>query len=198
MYKALLDTCVLWPSLQRDFLLSLAAEGLYAPVLSEGILGELEYHEELKHLERSGLSPDEAAGKARHLAAAMREAFADSIVHGWEGLEGSLGLPDPDDEHVIAAAVIAGAGAIVTENLRDFPEGCVPAGIQVVPARIFLFETVSLRPSLGAKAVTTMAERSGRVHEKKAPLQILDDLDRLYGLRDCTRLIRLEMGLESV
>jgi hypothetical protein len=36
--------------------------------------------------------------------AQMREAF-DSLVSGWEELEGGLSLPDEDDQHVLAAAI---------------------------------------------------------------------------------------------
>ena len=48
MVTALLDTCALWPSLRRDFLLSLAIEGLYRPVWNSVVLAELEYEEAAK------------------------------------------------------------------------------------------------------------------------------------------------------
>jgi excisionase family DNA binding protein len=65
MFAALLDTSVLWPSLQRDFLLSLAIEGIYRPLWSSAILAELEYHETHKLVDR-GQQPLVAAAGASH------------------------------------------------------------------------------------------------------------------------------------
>jgi hypothetical protein len=66
-----------------------------------------------------------ATRRAARLVSQMRAAFADAEVAGWEALEGSYGLPDADDEHVVAAAATAGAGVIVTHNLKGFrPRGC--------------------------------------------------------------------------
>lgn len=56
MFPALLDTCVLWPSRQRDFLLSLAVVNLYRPLWSSAILDELRYHEIEKLIERHGFA----------------------------------------------------------------------------------------------------------------------------------------------
>lgn len=56
----------------------------------------------------------------------------DAMVTGWEPLEGTFSLPDPDDEHVVAAAVVGGTGVIVTLNRKDFPRDRVPGHIQVI------------------------------------------------------------------
>lgn len=122
MFSALLDTCVLWPGVQRDFPLSLAYEYLYRPVWSWRLLEEVEYVEEQKLIKR-GASHEDAARRAAFLVDQMRGAFSDAEVVGWEGLEGTYGLPDPDDEHLVAAAVVGGAGAIVTDNTDGLPHG---------------------------------------------------------------------------
>lgn len=181
MFTATLDTSVLWPSLQRGFLLPLAIEGAYRPTWSSVILDELEFHEEAKLVKR-GTSRAEAAARASTLVAAMRREFADAEVEGWEPLEGTFGLPDPDDEHVVAAAVIAGAGAIVTENVRDFPSDKIPPSIQVLGAREFAKNTVALSPRYARAAVQEIANRSGRYGPELTVDAILDILQDRYGM----------------
>jgi hypothetical protein len=90
MFAALLDTCVLWPSLQRDFLLSLAVEGMYRPLWSAAIIEELAEHETRK-LVRRGEEPAKAVTRTLHLLEQMSCRFDDAEVQGWEGLEGAYG-----------------------------------------------------------------------------------------------------------
>jgi hypothetical protein len=187
MFAAVLDTSVLWPSLQRDFLLSLAIEGLYRPLWSSAILAELEYHEARKLVDR-GDEADEAARRASYLIDRMTTAFDDALVDNWEPLEGAFGLPDKDDEHVVAAAVVGGAGAIVTDNLRDFPSAKIPAHIKVLSPAQFAADTVSVSPDTARRAVQTMARRYSE------PALSIDDItvrlvDR-YGMTEAAELIR--------
>jgi hypothetical protein len=189
VFTALLDTCVLWPSLQRDFLLSLAVEGLYRPIWSTTILEELEYTEERKLVQR-GEEPPKAALRAQHLTREMRQAFDDAEVEGWEGLEGTYGLPDPDDEHVVAAAVVGGAGAIITHNVKDFPEASVPAAIHVLLPQTFAANTVELSPTRALVAIRTIAARSGRHGPELTTLGVLDLLADRYGMGQAVELIR--------
>jgi len=45
----------------------------------------------------------------------------DCLITNYEDLISSLTLPDPDDRHVLAAAILGRADVIVTFNLADFP-----------------------------------------------------------------------------
>jgi hypothetical protein len=74
VFSAVLDTCVLWPSLQRDFVLSMAVEGLYRPLWSEAILEELHRHEQVKWLDRAK-DHDEARRRGDHLIEQIRAVF---------------------------------------------------------------------------------------------------------------------------
>ena len=187
MFAAVLDTCVLWPSLQRDFLLSLAVEGLYRPLWSSAVLAELQEHEARK-LVRHGADRARADEAARRLIDAMHRAFDDACVSGWEPLEGTFGLPDPDDEHLIATAVIGGAGVIVTENLRDLPSEKMPPGVQVVTPREFALETVEVSPTLARRALTEISLRSHRT--PRTVDELLAILDVRYGMSAAVSLLR--------
>jgi hypothetical protein len=189
VFTALLDTCVLWPSLQCDFLLSLAVEGLYRPIWSAAILDELEYEEEQKLVAR-GEHPAKAGQRARRLVCEMRRAFDDAEVEGWEGLEGTYGLPGQDDEHVVAAAVVGGAGAIVTLNGKDFPKEKIPATLHVISPREFAANTVELSPMRALVAIQTIAARSGRCGARMDVSGVLDLLADRYGMDRAVELIR--------
>ena len=185
MFAAILDTSVLWPSLQRDFLLSLAVEGIYRPLWSEAILQELRTHETLK-LAKRGSDAEDAAISANHLIAEMKTHFSDALVTGWEPLEGTYGLRDPDDEHVVAAAVIGGAGTIVTANIKDFD--AVPAEIQVQPPHEFALDQVTVDPIRAARAITAISKRHTR--SQHTPIEILKLLDNRYNMHSLVPLVK--------
>jgi hypothetical protein len=52
----------------------------------------------------------------------MNAHVRDALVDGHQPLIPALELPDPDDRHVLAAAIQCGADLILTFNLDDFPE----------------------------------------------------------------------------
>lgn len=66
-------------------------------------------------------------------------------VDGWEALEDTLTLPDPDDRHVVAAAVGGRADAIVTANTRDYPSEVLGRlNIEVVHPHAFWLDQLDL------------------------------------------------------
>jgi hypothetical protein len=58
----------------------------------------------------------------------MTGVIRDVLVVGYEPLIDVVVLPDPDDRHVVAAAIRARTQVIVTANIRDFPAASLAAG----------------------------------------------------------------------
>ncbi len=187
MFTALLDTSVLWPSLQRDFLLSMAAEGLYRPIWSQAVLDELAYTEAAKRVRR-GAEPGPARRAAEWLVSQMQGAFDDACVTGWEPLVGSYGLPDPDDEHLVAASVVGGAGIIVSDNVKDLPSDLLPDGLSVATAASFAADTVSVAPELARIALEGISARY--TNPPRDADTLLDLLRDRYGMHDVAMLLR--------
>ena len=113
--SAVYDACVLYPAPLRDLLMWLAVSDAVRPYWTEAI------HEEWM---RSVLvdRPDLTRGQLERTKSQMNTHVHDALVEGYESLIAGLTLPDPDDRHVLAAAIHARAGVIVTFNLKDFPE----------------------------------------------------------------------------
>ena len=91
------DANALYPNAQRDLLIRVAQHGLVQAKWTEEILDEMCRARKRKH-------PDLAPGKLTRLRALMNAAVADCLVTGYEDLIEGLKLPDPDDQHVLAAA----------------------------------------------------------------------------------------------
>jgi predicted nucleic acid-binding protein len=184
VFAALLDTCVLWPSKQRDFLLSLAVQNLYRPLWSSEILAELHEHE-LAKLIKQGVADAEA--RTARLIEQMRTHFDDAEVENWQPYEGTFGLPDLDDEHVLAAAVAGHAGTIVTGNVKDFPPVKIPPGIDVVEPTEFAANTVSVAPDLALQAVVDLTRRFN--NPPMSADAFLEVLRERYGMHEAVDLI---------
>ena len=78
----------------------------------------------------------------------------DAKVSGYKDLIAALVLPDPDDRHVLAAAIKVGANAIVTFNLKDFPDDFLSKyGIEAVHPDEFVYGQIDLAPAIACGAI---------------------------------------------
>ena len=112
-FVVLLDANVLYPFVLRDFLVTLATTELYQAKWTDRI-----HDEWTRNLLKQR---PELVGALVKTRALMNVAVPDCLVTRYEPLIEGLQLPDPDDRHVLAAAIQCGAQIIVTKNLIDFP-----------------------------------------------------------------------------
>jgi predicted nucleic acid-binding protein len=133
---AIINACVLYSAPVRDLVVRLAQAGLLSARWTD------EIHDEWMRsvLKNNPQLSRERLERTRRL---MDEAIRDSLVTGHGALVDSLTLPDPDDRHVLAAAIHAGASVIVTFNLADFPRGTLaPHGVDARHPDEFLCEVL--------------------------------------------------------
>jgi PIN domain-containing protein len=153
-FTVVYDACVLYPAAVRDLLIEVARSGLFrakwtARIHREWIDAVLRTR---KDLQRSQLE---------RAAALMDRAVPDCLVTGFEGLEGGLAaLPDPNDHHVLAAAIHSGAQEIVTFNLRDFPDGVLSTyRMAAIHPDTFVEHLLDLNPEVVCQCVRRIRSR---------------------------------------
>lgn len=161
------DACVLYPFSLRDLLIRLAQADLFQAKWTAEILDECFGNLKAKH-------PDKAdqLDRTRTL---MGNAVRDWEVVGHESLVEGLELPDPDDRHVLAAAIEAGAQVIVTFNTKHFPASSLgPHGIDAHTPDTFVGHVFDLDEGLVCRV---LAEQAGDL--RNPPMTAGELLDRL-------------------
>ena len=182
---AFYDASVLYPAALRNLLMHLALTGLFrarwsAAVHDEWIGALLRRRSDLsrERLERTRMLMDLHA--------------ADALVTGYEDLIEDLRLPDPDDRHVLAAAIRGRADLIVTTNLRDFPANVLGQfGIEPQHPDEFVLSLLGLAPDL-----VTGAARDHRESLKNPPVTIEQYLETL-AVQGLTRTVPVLRGYMS-
>lgn len=188
MHRVVLDTCVLVPGLQRDFLLQLAAQGAYTPLWSSGTLDELDYV--LARLDERAQRHHFRANR-RRLIETMVNVFPGSTIEAPRDENYSYELIDSKDAHVIHAAVAGAAAMIVTDDLRaGFDASPVVHRLQisVLTPRTFTAEVATGNASASLAAIHAIAQR------KKSPP--MTDQEVVDALRERCEFVELADLLE--
>lgn len=171
-FTAVLDANVLYPALLRDVLLSLAQTGIYVARWSADIEDEWS-----RHLIQD--FPDKEAS-IRKMALQMQTAIPDCLIRGYEPFIEGLKLPDPDDRHVLAAAIVGHADVIVTSNIKDFPREILAGyDLELQSPDEFLVNQLNLYPLRALEALKAMRQRWRR---PEMPATAMIDLMEQRGL----------------
>jgi Predicted nucleic acid-binding protein, contains PIN domain len=150
------DANVLYPSTLRDLLIRIAQAGLVQAKWTDQILDEM-----FRNLRAN--RPDLVSTQLDRTRTLMNAAVRDCLVRGYQPLVEAVKLPDPDDRHVVAAAIRAGAQMIVTANTQDFPtEAIAQWDIEVRAPDDFICDQIDLDRQAVFGAVQRIADSWSR------------------------------------
>ncbi|MEU6172866.1 PIN domain-containing protein [Streptantibioticus parmotrematis] len=167
-FVVIYDANVLYPSVLRDVLIRVAQEGLVQAKWTHEILDET-FASIRKNL------PDLAPEKLARTRQLMLNSVRDCLITRYEPLIDAVELPDPDDRHVLAAAIRAKAQSIVTFNLVDFPrEALEPWDVEAVHPDLFLEGLIDLAPEVVYGQIQRIADSW-----RNPPGTVEDVIDRI-------------------
>lgn len=113
-FIAVYDACVLYPAPLRDLLMQLAATNIFRAKWTNDI-----HDEWIRNVLKS--RPDLTSDQLDRTRKLMDQNALDCLVENYQSIIPGLSLPDPNDRHVLAAAIQSNSSLIVTFNLKDFP-----------------------------------------------------------------------------
>lgn len=163
--RVLLDANVLFPTVLREILIGVAETGAYRPVWSPRILEE--WARATRRLR------DGAEAIARAEIAILRDEWPRAEVTPTDELIAGITLPDPDDAHVLAAAIAGGADTLLTLNRADFPNRLLaPYGVIPRDPDGFLTELAEARADV-AQVLEAVRARTEAIAGRRIELRPL-------------------------
>jgi predicted nucleic acid-binding protein len=166
---AVYDANILYSAPLRDLFVRLALAGSVRARWTNAI-----HDEWMRGVVRN--KPTITREKAEKVRDLMNLSVRDCLIDGYEGLIDSIALPDPDDRHVLAAAIHAGAEVIVTFNLKDFPADALAShGIAAMHPDEFVVALLDVAPASVCGAVKR--QREGLRNPPKTAEELLTTLE---------------------
>lgn len=163
------DANVLVGNSQRDLMVRIAQTGLVQAKWTDRILDEA-----MAAVQKS--RPDIPSERLQRVRGLMIEAVPDCIISGYEPLIEGLHLRDPDDHHVLAAAIKAGAQVIVTAD-KDFTlEDLAPWNIEAKHPDEFVLDQIDINDRVIWACVQQIA--NSRKQRPETVEDVLGQLER--------------------
>lgn len=151
-FTVIYDSSVLYPAPLRDLLMRLAMTGLFRAKWTNHI-----HDEWIRNVLQD--RPDLTLTQLTRTRQLMDEHVLDSLVEDYEHRIEKLSLPDPDDRHVLAAAIESKSNLIVTFNVKDFPTNILkPYGIAAINPDDFILDQIELNAELVVKTIISQQE----------------------------------------
>ncbi len=166
MNRVLLDACVLFPSITRSLLMSVARAGYFTPLWSDRILGEWHHAAHRRDSETGQVAETEIL----LLRAAWPQATVSLVPEDYTDLV----LPDMQDTHVLGAAIKGQAQELVTANLKDFPTRTLARyGIVRRDPDGFLLEFAQNQPETFQEIIEKLRQTAIAMQGENLPLRPL-------------------------